>query len=162
MNDDLIHHPPDLATSLLRLAQKCAICTNSQDFADLVRNEVRPVLPHTSLIAAMGRIDLEHLELLHVEAVDYPPAVGDGRWIVGLAFLPQMFFRRALSPWALLVQLAMGTLFRSFGLVHRDGIERWIHLAGLLVTEFLLLGVLVVALTAIHRTILAIRSSGRS
>ena len=62
----------ELAMLLLRVAQKCAACTGSDDFAALVRDDVRRLLPHTSLIAVLGRIDLEHLELVHVEAVDYP------------------------------------------------------------------------------------------
>jgi DNA-binding CsgD family transcriptional regulator len=62
----------ELAMLLLRVAQNCAACTGSEDFATLVRDDVRRLLPHTSLIAVLGRIDLEHLELVHVEAVDYP------------------------------------------------------------------------------------------
>ena len=62
----------ELAKLLLRVAQRCAACTTSQDFAALVRSDVRRVLPHQSLLAELARIDLEHLELIHGEAVDYP------------------------------------------------------------------------------------------
>jgi DNA-binding CsgD family transcriptional regulator len=72
MSEEPGSNPNDLAALLLRIAQNSATCTTAQDFSDLIRQHVRRLLPHTSLIAVLGRIDLEHLELLHVEGVDYP------------------------------------------------------------------------------------------
>lgn len=61
-----------LAQQLLRVAEGCTRCAGSGDFAALVQREVRQLLPHRSLFAALGRIDLEHLEVVHIEGVDYP------------------------------------------------------------------------------------------
>jgi DNA-binding CsgD family transcriptional regulator len=83
-----------LARQLLRVAEGCTRCACSRDFAALVRHEVRPLLPHTSLIAALGRIDLEHLELMHVESVDYPP-----RGLLALQRQSNVKSRPALAHW---------------------------------------------------------------
>lgn len=55
------------------LARACAGCASEEQFADLVRTWVRRLLPHGVLIAAIGRIDLEHLEIQHAIGVDCPP-----------------------------------------------------------------------------------------
>ena len=60
----------ELVLLLLRVAQKCAACTSSKEFAALVCDDARRLLPHSSLIAILARIDLEHLELVPVEGMN--------------------------------------------------------------------------------------------
>ena len=62
------------ARLLYRLANECCHCRNRQDFEQIARTSVRSLLPHRSLIAAVGRIDLDHLEIVHLIPVDYPEA----------------------------------------------------------------------------------------
>ncbi len=72
MSEEITSVEGGLAPRLLRVAEGCTRCAGSRDFNGLVQREVRQLLPHISLFAALGRIDLEHLEVLHIEAVDYP------------------------------------------------------------------------------------------
>lgn len=60
------------ARVLYQLAQDCSTCRDQQDFERIARTSARELLPHASLIAALGRIDLEHLEIVHLAAVNYP------------------------------------------------------------------------------------------
>jgi DNA-binding CsgD family transcriptional regulator len=61
------------ARQFLEIGQACASCASEADFATIVRTLVRPVLPHGLLAAVVGRIDIEHLEMLRFVGVDYPP-----------------------------------------------------------------------------------------
>ena len=65
---------PQEVQNFYHLAQACSLCRNEQDFITLSRSAARALLPHTALIAALGRVDLDHLEILHLIAVDYPTA----------------------------------------------------------------------------------------
>ena len=51
------------ARLLYQLAQDCSTCRDQHDFERIARTSARELLPHASLIAALGRIDLEHLEM---------------------------------------------------------------------------------------------------
>jgi DNA-binding CsgD family transcriptional regulator len=92
--EDTIADQSELATRLLRVAQRCAACATGNDFATLVRDDVRRLLPHSSLVAVLWRIDLEHLELIHVEAVDYPAHL-----LTALQPLTNLRNRPALVRW---------------------------------------------------------------
>jgi hypothetical protein len=56
-----------------RFAQSCIRCRTEAQFAHLVRTSVRALLPHGSLIAVVGQIDLEHVEICRVASIDTPP-----------------------------------------------------------------------------------------
>jgi LuxR family transcriptional regulator, quorum-sensing system regulator CviR len=60
------------AELFFELAQACADCRTEDQFQRLVRQWVRPLLPHGLLAAVLGRIDLEHLEICRFVGVDYP------------------------------------------------------------------------------------------
>ena len=62
------------AQLLYSLANECSRCRSRHDFEQIARTSARTLLAHTSLIAAVGRIDLDHLEIVHVIPVDYPEA----------------------------------------------------------------------------------------
>lgn len=62
------------AARFLEFSGACAVCQIEAQFADIVRSHVRPLLPHALLAAVVGRIDLEHLQMLHFVGVDYPTA----------------------------------------------------------------------------------------
>lgn len=79
---------------LYRLAQACNACRNESDFALIARTSARELLPHTALIAALGRVDLEHLEILHLTAVDYPAA-----GVAALSRVSNVRERPALMHW---------------------------------------------------------------
>jgi DNA-binding CsgD family transcriptional regulator len=70
------HSPPRLFEREERLhfqlGEACSACANHDDFARIVRTIARELLPHSSLIATLGRIDLDHVEIVHVAEVDYP------------------------------------------------------------------------------------------
>ena len=57
-----------------QFAQRCILCRTEAQFAHLVRTSVRALLPHGSLIAVIGQIDLEHVEICRVASIDTPPA----------------------------------------------------------------------------------------
>ena len=57
------------------LVEACATCASEECFAELIRTWVRPLLPHGVLIAALGRIDLEHLQIQRAITVDCSPDV---------------------------------------------------------------------------------------
>ena len=85
---------PADAQLLYQLARDCAECRSQQDFTRIVRSSARALLPHSSLIAALGRIDLDHLEIVHVASVDYP---SDG--VLALRKLTNLRDRPALKHW---------------------------------------------------------------
>jgi DNA-binding CsgD family transcriptional regulator len=53
-------------------ARACSECYEESTFAEIIRTIVRRLLPHSSLVAALGRVDLDHLEILKLIGVDYP------------------------------------------------------------------------------------------
>ncbi len=55
-----------------QLGEDCGACSSHDDFTRIVRTTARQLLPHSSLIATLGRIDLDHVEIVHVTEVDYP------------------------------------------------------------------------------------------
>lgn len=59
---------------LYELARDCSQCRSREEFCQIARTHARDLLPHTSLIAILGRLDLEHLEIVHMVPVDYPAA----------------------------------------------------------------------------------------
>lgn len=61
-----------MASALMALAQASAACHDRTSFAHLLGTTVRGFLPFSSCIAAFGRINFDHLELLRVEGIDYP------------------------------------------------------------------------------------------
>jgi DNA-binding CsgD family transcriptional regulator len=62
----------DSAAQFLAIALACANCRSEADFGTVVRSSVRALLPHSSLLAIIGRIDLDHLEIRRVLSVDHP------------------------------------------------------------------------------------------
>ncbi len=60
------------AMRLYELSRACADCCSEAQFIEIVRTWVRPLLPHGLLAAAVGRVDLNHLEVLRLIGVDYP------------------------------------------------------------------------------------------
>ena len=63
-----------LTQQLLALRDACALCGDEAQFAAMVRQQVQPVLPHGSLVAAIVRIGPEQLRLVHAIGVDHPAA----------------------------------------------------------------------------------------
>lgn len=61
-----------LAQSLWQMAEESAGCHSAEAFSSLIRDNTYPLLPHRSLIAIVGRVDLDHLQVVHIEAVGYP------------------------------------------------------------------------------------------
>jgi DNA-binding CsgD family transcriptional regulator len=58
-----------------RFAQQCIQCRSEAEFAALTRSSVRALLPHGSLMAVIGLVDLEHVENCKVVSVDAPTAL---------------------------------------------------------------------------------------
>lgn len=56
------------------LARQCAQCHTESDFRLLVTRHVQALLPHGLLAAAIGRVDLQHVEILRFIGVNYPEA----------------------------------------------------------------------------------------
>ena len=79
---------------LYQLARDCIDCRNPHDFARIVRSSARALLPHSSLMAVLGRIDLEHVQIVHIESVDYPAA-----GVLALRRLGNLRDRPALMHW---------------------------------------------------------------
>jgi DNA-binding CsgD family transcriptional regulator len=79
---------------LYQLALECSDCRSQADFTRIVRSSGQALLPHASLIAALGRVDLDHLEIVHIAAVDYP-TVG----VTSLRRLANLRDRPALKHW---------------------------------------------------------------
>lgn len=68
-------HPPMMqAERFYALGRACVACSTEEEFEALVRDWVRQVLPHGMLVAVIGRVDLEHLEIRSFVGVDYPEA----------------------------------------------------------------------------------------
>lgn len=67
-----MHKHEIVSEILLALASACIDCRDEKGFVDLVRSFVQPLLPHRSLVAALGRVDLNHLEILTTIGVDHP------------------------------------------------------------------------------------------
>ncbi|NKI92370.1 hypothetical protein [Rhizobacter sp. SG703] len=63
-----------LTQLLLALRDACALCSDEAQFAAMVRQQVQPVLPHGSLVAAIVRIGPQQLRLVHAIGVDHPAA----------------------------------------------------------------------------------------
>lgn len=60
-------------TAFIRLAEACMAAQDEDGFRRLVREHVRPLLPHELLVAVVGTLDLEHLCIKSIVFVDYPP-----------------------------------------------------------------------------------------
>lgn len=60
------------AICFLQFSRACASCSTEHDFQSLVRTFARLLLPHVALLAVVGRVDLQHLEMRAVVAVDHP------------------------------------------------------------------------------------------
>lgn len=60
------------ASQFLALSQACTQCRSEADFQAIVTSLVRPLFPHRSLLAVIGRIDFEHLEIQRIVSVDHP------------------------------------------------------------------------------------------
>ncbi|KRB18858.1 hypothetical protein [Rhizobacter sp. Root16D2] len=69
---DASQAPP--AQLLLALRDACALCSDDAQFAAMVRQQLQPVLPHGSLVAAIVRIGPQQLRLVHAIGVDHPAA----------------------------------------------------------------------------------------
>ena len=85
---------PTDAQLLYQLARDCTDCRSQHDFAHIVRSTARALLPHSSLMAVLGRIDLEHMQLVHIESVDYPAA-----GVLALRRVGNLRDRPALMHW---------------------------------------------------------------
>lgn len=79
---------------LYQLALECSDCRSLADFTRIARSSVQALLPHSSLIAALGRVDLDHLEIVHLAAVDYP-----AEGLAALRRLANLRDRPALRHW---------------------------------------------------------------
>lgn len=72
-NNHPAHGAPEIsAQTFLQFARDCADCRTEQEFRNVIVRWVRPMLPHGLLAAVIGRVDLEHLEILRFLGVDYP------------------------------------------------------------------------------------------
>ena len=61
--------------AFLDLVLACAKgCTQPEKFRDLVRNYVKPLLPHRFSIAVLGSLSFDDLSIRHRVGVDYPDA----------------------------------------------------------------------------------------
>ena len=84
----------DFGNLLYELAEKCSECHEEAGFEDVVNKTVKKLLPHRCLVAALGRIDLDHLEIMMLLDVDYPkPALQAIRQISNIRE------RQALMHW---------------------------------------------------------------
>lgn len=61
-------------TRLVELRDACALCSDEAQFAAMVRQQLRPLLPHGSLVAAIVRIAPALLRRVHAIGVDHPAA----------------------------------------------------------------------------------------
>lgn len=61
-----------IASHLFQIARACADCVSEDDFRALVRDHVRAVLPHRSLLAAVGSLEIAHLHIRRFVSVDHP------------------------------------------------------------------------------------------
>lgn len=59
---------------LYALARDCSECRSREGLLRIAQTHVRDLLPHSSLLAILGRLDLEHLEIVHMVPVDFPAA----------------------------------------------------------------------------------------
>lgn len=64
----------DEASQLDSLRDACGLCSDEREFAALVRHQLRPLLPHGSLVAGIVRIAPTLLRRVHAVGVDHPPA----------------------------------------------------------------------------------------
>ncbi|TAK76642.1 MAG: hypothetical protein EPO12_16190 [Aquabacterium sp.] len=55
-----------------RFAEESLNVRDEDGFRGLVRQHVQPLLPHATLLAAIGRVHFDHLQILHIVDVDYP------------------------------------------------------------------------------------------
>lgn len=84
----------DIAPALLELAQACLECRSTEEFQSIVRGPCRRLLPHTSLIAAIGQVDLDHISIKLLIPVDYPVAA-----LATLGEVLNLRDRSALAHW---------------------------------------------------------------
>lgn len=61
------------AVEFTRFAQACIEVTNEQTFKYLLDQHVQPLLPHGMLLAVIGRLHFDHLEVHHHVAMGYGP-----------------------------------------------------------------------------------------
>ena len=79
---------------LFELATACSVCVTEADFSSIARGPARALLPSKSLIAALGYIDLDHLQVVMLLAVDHPPQA-----VASIQQTGNMKDRRALAHW---------------------------------------------------------------
>ncbi len=91
---------------LYELARDCSQCRSREVFGQIARTHARALLPHSSLIAVLGRLDLEHLEIVHMVPIDYPAAgIAELKPLINLRERPAlMHWLRSREP--LLLDLA--------------------------------------------------------
>lgn len=51
------------AVGFLQLATACSTCDTEEDFVSIIRLLVKPLFPHMALLAAIGRIDIQQIEV---------------------------------------------------------------------------------------------------
>jgi DNA-binding CsgD family transcriptional regulator len=56
------------------LAGQCCRCESESRFRELVSELVEPLLRHRSLVAVIGRVDLDHLDIQRIVGINHPPA----------------------------------------------------------------------------------------
>lgn len=78
---------------LYEVAKALIGCRNEVVFCNVIKEKVREFLPHRSLIAVLGRIDLNHLEILDFIGIDHPITVQSIRHISNIRE------RQALIDW---------------------------------------------------------------
>lgn len=63
---------PTLTQLYAALCEACGYCRDEAAFAALARTWLRRLVPHGMLIAAIGRIDADHVQILRTIGVDAP------------------------------------------------------------------------------------------
>lgn len=83
-----------VANALYALAQASMTCSREEDFQALVRGPCRLLFPHRALVAAIGLVDLDHVELKLLLPVDHPPEA-----LASLGAALNLRERSALAHW---------------------------------------------------------------
>lgn len=83
-----------VAGALYALAQASLACSREEHFQSLVRGPCRQLLPHRTLVAAIGLVDLDHVELKLLLPVDHPPEA-----LASLGSALNLRERSALAHW---------------------------------------------------------------
>lgn len=80
--------------ALYELVNRCIDCDDLAQFKRVLEQLLPSLLPHRGMIAVIGSIDLDHLQVLRVLDVDAPPAL-----LGELAYPLRMSDRLALKTW---------------------------------------------------------------